>query len=283
MNLINTVKGVQEMITSLRNEGKSIGFVPSMGALHEGHLSLVKQCISDNDICVVSIFVNPTQFNNTEDLVKYPRNLEKDCLYLEKAGVDIVFAPSVEEIYPQPDTRQFDFDQLDKVMEGEHRPGHFNGVAQVVSRLFDIIKPDRAYFGEKDFQQLAIIREMVKQLELNVQIIPMPIVRETSGLALSSRNERLNAKQRLDAVKISEVLLSLSKNRDKYSVDELQKIVVEKINAVESLKVEYFDIVDGYSLQSIRHWSDTKYAVGCIAVFCGDVRLIDNVTYYILN
>lgn len=283
MNLINTVKGVQEMITSLRNEGKSIGFVPSMGALHEGHLSLVKQCISDNDICVVSIFVNPTQFNNTEDLVKYPRNLEKDCLYLEKAGVDIVFAPSVEEIYPQPDTRQFDFDQLDKVMEGEHRPGHFNGVAQVVSRLFDIIKPDRAYFGEKDFQQLAIIREMVKQLELNVQIIPMPIVRETSGLALSSRNERLNAKQRLDAVKISEVLLSLSKNRDKYSVDELQKIVVEKINAVESLKVEYFDIVDGYSLQSIRHWSDTKYAVGCIAVFCGDVRLIDNVTYYIQN
>lgn len=283
MNLINTVKGVQEMITSLRNEGKSIGFVPSMGALHEGHLSLVKQCISDNDICVVSIFVNPTQFNNTEDLVKYPRNLEKDCLYLEKAGVDIVFAPSVEEIYPQPDTRQFDFGQLDKVMEGEHRPGHFNGVAQVVSRLFDIIKPDRAYFGEKDFQQLAIIREMVKQLELNVQIIPMPIVRETSGLALSSRNERLNAKQRLDAVKISEVLLSLSKNKDKYSVDELQKIVVEKINAVESLKVEYFDIVDGYSLQSIRHWSDTKYAVGCIAVFCGDVRLIDNVTYYIQN
>lgn len=283
MNLINTVKGVQEMITSLRNEGKSIGFVPSMGALHEGHLSLVKQCISDNDICVVSIFVNPTQFNNTEDLVKYPRNLEKDCLYLEKAGVDIVFAPSVEEIYPQPDTRQFDFGQLDKVMEGEHRPGHFNGVAQVVSRLFDIIKPDRAYFGEKDFQQLAIIREMVKQLELNVQIIPMPIVRETSGLALSSRNERLNAKQRLDAVKISEVLLSLSKNRDKYSVDELQKIVVENINAVESLKVEYFDIVDGYSLQSIRHWSDTKYAVGCIAVFCGDVRLIDNVTYYIQN
>ena len=283
MNLINTVKGVQEMITSLRNEGKSIGFVPSMGALHEGHLSLVKQCISDNDICVVSIFVNPTQFNNTEDLVKYPRNLEKDCLYLEKAGVDIVFAPSVEEIYPQPDTRQFDFDQLDKVMEGEHRPGHFNGVAQVVSRLFDIIKPDRAYFGEKDFQQLAIIREMVKQLELNVQIIPMPIVRETSGLALSSRNERLNAKQRLDAVKISEVLLSLSKNRKKYSVDELQKILVEKINAVESLKVEYFDIVDGYSLQSIRHWSDTKYAVGCIAVFCGDVRLIDNVTYYIQN
>ncbi len=283
MNLINTVKGVQEMITSLRNEGKSIGFVPSMGALHEGHLSLVKQCISDNDICVVSIFVNPTQFNNTEDLVKYPRNLEKDCLYLEKAGVDIVFAPSVEEIYPQPDTRQFDFGQLDKVMEGEHRPGHFNGVAQVVSRLFDIIKPDRAYFGEKDFQQLAIIREMVKQLELNVQIIPMPIVRETSGLALSSRNERLNAKQRLDAVKISEVLLSLSKNRKKYSVDELQKILVEKINAVESLKVEYFAIVDGYSLQSIRHWSDTKYAVGCIAVFCGDVRLIDNVTYYIQN
>ncbi|MBK5719497.1 pantoate--beta-alanine ligase [Dysgonomonas sp. Marseille-P4677] len=280
MNLINTVKGVQEMVTSLRKEGKSIGFVPTMGALHEGHLSLVKQCISDNDICIVSIFVNPTQFNNKEDLLKYPRNLEKDCLYLEKAGVHIVFAPSVEEIYPEPDTRQFDFGQIDKVMEGEHRPGHFNGVAQVVSRLFDVIKPNKAYFGEKDFQQLAIIREMVKQLELDVEIVPMPIVREATGLALSSRNERLNPEQKQDAVKISEIILGLSKNWNEYSVNELKRVVIDKINEVESLQVEYFEIVDGFSLQPIQHWPDTEYAVGCIAVFCGDVRLIDNVTYY---
>lgn len=281
MDLINTVKDVQERIASLRQEGKTIGFVPTMGALHQGHLSLVKQCISDNDICIVSIFVNPTQFNNKEDLEKYPRNLDKDCLYLKEAGVNIVFAPLVEEIYPEPDTRQFDFGQIDKVMEGEHRPGHFNGVAQVVSRLFDIIKPDKAYFGEKDFQQLAIIREMVKQLRLNVEIVPMPIVRETSGLALSSRNERLTQQQKKEAVRISEVLLGERENWSKHSVDELKKIVIDNINAVESLNVEYFDIVDGYSMQPIHNWSDTEYAVGCIAVFCGEVRLIDNVTYYI--
>lgn len=279
MDLIKTTQGICDKVATLRPEGKSIGLVPTMGALHEGHLSLVKQCIADNDVCIVSIFVNPTQFNNKEDLEKYPRNPERDCLYLDKAGVDIVFAPSVEEIYPEPDTRQFDFGQIDKVMEGEHRPGHFNGVAQVVSRLFDIVKPDRAYFGEKDFQQLAIIREMVKQLKLNVSIVPMPIVREASGLALSSRNERLTAVQKEVAVNISKTLFESKEWMTDYPVEEVIKKVIDTLNSFDGLKVEYYQIVDGYTLQPIAEWKGSDYIVGCIALFCGEVRLIDNVVY----
>lgn len=279
MDLIKTVSGLQDIVKSARTKGQTIGFVPTMGALHAGHLSLVEQCITDNDLCIVSIFVNPTQFNNKEDLVKYPRNLDRDCEYLSKVGANIVFAPSVEEIYPEPDTRQFDFGQLDKVMEGEHRPGHFNGVAQVVSRLFDIVKPDRAYFGEKDFQQLAIIIAMVRQLNLDVQIVPMPIVREASGLALSSRNERLTEEQKIAALNISKILFESRKWVDYYSIKEANERVVDYLNSVEQLKVEYFDIVDGLSLSSITEWSDSDFVVGCIAVFCGDVRLIDNIVY----
>ncbi|WP_369793890.1 pantoate--beta-alanine ligase [Prevotella sp. 10(H)] len=270
---------MRDMVSSLHQNAKSVGFVPTMGALHQGHLSLVKQCIADNDICIVSIFVNPTQFNNKEDLDKYPRTLERDCQYLEEAGVNIVFAPTVEEIYPEPDTRQFDFGQLDKVMEGEHRPGHFNGVAQVVSRLFDIVKPDRAYFGQKDFQQLAIIREMVRQLNLKVEIVPMPIVREPSGLALSSRNERLNSEQKEEAVNISKVLFESKEWMKSESVDTVIRKVTEKLDAVKDLRVEYYEIVDGNTLQSIADWKDSEYIVGCIAVFCGEVRLIDNIVY----
>lgn len=281
MDLITTAKGMRDVVSALYAEGKTIGFVPTMGALHEGHLSLVKQCINDNDICVVSIFVNPTQFNNKEDLLKYPRDLERDCKYLEHADVDFVFAPTEEEIYPEPDTRQFDFGQLDKVMEGQHRPGHFNGVAQVVSRLFDIVKPTRAYFGEKDFQQLAIIREMVRQLNLNVRIVSMPIVREASGLALSSRNERLTSDQKVEAVNISKALFE-SRNEMylKLTVKDTIDKVIEKINSFPYLRVEYFEIVDGNSLQPIYKWDESDYVVGCIAVYCGDVRLIDNIVYH---
>ena len=279
MEVLETVKEVQDKVTSLRSQGKTIGLVPTMGALHQGHLSLVKQCIADNDICIVTIFVNPTQFNNKEDLIKYPRNLEKDSQYLAEARVDFIFAPSEKEIYPEPDTRQFDFGQIDKVMEGVHRPGHFNGVAQVVSRLFDIVKPDRAYFGEKDFQQLAIIREMVKQLNLPVQIIPMPIIREASGLALSSRNERLTLAQKEIAVNISRTLFESKKWMDNLSVQQVIDKVITTLNAFEELDVEYYEIADGYTLQSVKDWKDTGYIVGCIAVFCGDVRLIDNVIY----
>lgn len=279
MDLKRTVRELQDALAPLRSQGKKIGFVPTMGALHEGHLSLVKQCIADNDICVVSVFVNPTQFNNKQDLEKYPRDIERDSRYLEHAGVDFVFAPPVEEVYPETDTRQFDFGQIDKVMEGMHRPGHFNGVAQVVSRLFDIVKPDKAYFGEKDFQQLAVIREMVKQLGLAVQIVPMPIVREASGLALSSRNERLTTGQKEVAVNISRTLLESREWMRTSSVSETIDRVIKQIDSFEALKVEYYEIVDGYTLQSVTDWEEAGYIVGCIAVYCGDVRLIDNIVY----
>ena len=279
MELIATVVELQKAVEAYRKQGKMIGLVPTMGALHQGHLSLVDQCLKDNDVCVVSIFVNPTQFNNPEDLEKYPRTIARDTAYLANAGATIVFAPSVEEVYPTPDTRVFDFGMLDKVMEGAFRPGHFNGVAQVVSRLFEIVKPDRAYFGEKDFQQLAIIRAMVKQLSLDVEIVPMPIVREASGLALSSRNERLSPEQRLVAVKISEILFESRTKMGDSSVDTVVQWVVDTVNAIPELNVEYFEIVDGLTLQTVTEWANSDYIVGCITVFCGDVRLIDNIKY----
>lgn len=281
MKVLNTVNQLQKELAQIRQQAKSVGFVPTMGALHNGHLSLAEKCAGDNDISVVSVFVNPTQFNNKEDLAKYPRDTDKDIKLIETMGIDIVFVPSVEEIYPEPDTRQFDFGQIDKVMEGVHRPGHFNGVAQVVSRLFDIVKPDRAYFGEKDFQQLAVIREMVKQLNLQVQIIPMPIVREPSGLAMSSRNERLTPKQRAVAANIYKVLLASRQEMYKnLTVQETIDKVIDAINLFDELKAEYFDIVDGNTLQAVSGWDDSGYVVGCIAVFCGDVRLIDNIVYH---
>lgn len=279
MTTVYTIEDLQKAVSISKNEGKTIGFVPTMGALHEGHISLVKKCCEQNDICVVSIFVNPTQFNNQADLEKYPRTIEQDTKILEKAGASIVFVPSVEEIYPEPDTRQFDFGQLDKVMEGKFRPGHFNGVAQVVSRLFDIVKPDRAYFGEKDFQQLAIIRQMVRQCNIPVEIVPMPIRREESGLAMSSRNQRLNDEEKSEAVNIYRILSESKKLNKHKAVEEIREKVIDDINRIGSLKVEYFEIVDGNTLQQITNWSETDYAVGCITVFCGDVRLIDNIVY----
>lgn len=279
MEIITVVDKLQKTIEDLRIQGKTIGFVPTMGALHAGHISLVKQCIADNDICVVSIFVNPTQFNNKEDLLKYPRTLERDCKLLEDIGATIAFAPSVEEVYPEPDTRQFDFGQLDKVMEGSYRPGHFNGVAQVVSRLFDIVKPDKAYFGEKDFQQIAVIRFMVKILNLPVDIVSMPIVRENSGLALSSRNERLSDEEKAIAVNISKMLFLSREWMSELSPAQVAERVIYSINNYDSLQVEYYEIVDGYTLQPVESWTDSEYIVGCITVFCGEVRLIDNIIY----
>lgn len=280
MEIVAKTSDLQVLVQNKKQAKQTIGFVPTMGALHAGHISLVKEAKKNCDVCVVSIFVNPTQFNNTEDLEKYPRTIDRDAALLAEVGADIVFTPTVDEIYPEPDTRQFDFGILDKVMEGEHRPGHFNGVAQVVSRLFDIVKPDQAYFGEKDFQQLAIIRAMVKQLALDVEIVPMPILREDSGLALSSRNERLSDSEKDIATNIYKVLKYSSQELyDKASVLDTIQIVSEKINSFEDLRVEYFDIVDGYSLQSIKDWDESEYIVGCIAVFCGQVRLIDNIVY----
>ena len=276
------VKGINELkgylVDSKRN-GKRIGLVPTMGALHKGHLSLVERCVRENDICVVSVFVNPTQFNDKHDLETYPRTLEVDCALLESAGCDFVFAPSVEEMYPEPDTRTFDFGTVMQVMEGAKRPGHFSGVAQVVSKLFYIVEPDNAYFGEKDFQQIAVIRAMVKQLQIPVQINACPIVREADGLALSSRNTRLTPALRQKAPLIARTLQESKELAATKSVREVIDYVVNTLNADPDLEVEYYEIVDGDSLVSIQDWKDTSYAVGCVTVYCGEVRLIDNIKY----
>ena len=276
------VKGINELkgylVDSKRN-GKRIGLVPTMGALHKGHLSLVERCVRENDICVVSVFVNPTQFNDKHDLETYPRTLEADCALLESAGCDFVFAPSVEEMYPEPDTRTFDFGTVMQVMEGAKRPGHFSGVAQVVSKLFYIVEPDNAYFGEKDFQQIAVIRAMVKQLQIPVQINACPIVREADGLALSSRNTRLTPALRQKAPLIARTLQESKALAAPKSVREVIDYVVNTLNADPDLEVEYYEIVDGDSLVSIQDWKDTSYAVGCVTVYCGEVRLIDNIKY----
>ena len=279
MKLIQTVKELRSELDGLRKAGKTIGLVPTMGALHAGHASLVRRAVAENDVVVVSDFVNPTQFNDKNDLLKYPRTLEADCALLEACGVAFVFAPSVEEMYPEPDTRQFSYAPLDTVMEGKYRPGHFNGVCQVVSKLFLIVEPTRAYFGEKDFQQLAIIREMVCRYPFPIEIVGCPIVREADGLALSSRNTRLSAEQRMQAVQISQTLFASVDYSKTHSVGETRAYVESRIARAEGLRLEYFEIVDGNTLQTVNEWDESTYIVGCITVFCGDVRLIDNIKY----
>jgi len=278
MLLVKTIKELQNSLNDSREFG-TIGFVPTMGALHRGHISLVKQAVRENQTVVVSIFVNPTQFNDSNDLDKYPRTIEADLKLLENTGCQIVFAPNVKEVYPEPDTRKFNFGKLETVMEGKHRPGHFNGVAQVVSKLFDIVKPHRAYFGLKDFQQLAIIKSMVKQLELPVEIVSCPTIREESGLAMSSRNELLTAGQRKNAALLYKTLLMANEQKGQKSVEELVNWVIETINKNPFLNVEYFEIVDDEQLQPITNWNETNTKIGCVALFCGDVRLIDNIVF----
>ena len=282
MKVINKTSDLQAIIEQLKNDGKSIGLVPTMGALHKGHLSLVKNSISNNDITVVSIFVNPTQFNNPNDLASYPRTVDKDLELLQTIGCDIVFAPEADDIYSKSETDsrfEFDFEGLDKVMEGKFRPGHFNGVVQIVSKLFDLVRPDRAYFGEKDFQQLAIIRLMTRRYNLPIEIVPCPIVREDSGLALSSRNSLLKDNEKQVAQHIYAVLNESRQFVPQTEVEELKQCVIAAIEQKPELKVEYFDIVDGHTLKSIGKWDECDYVVGCITVFCGNVRLIDNICY----
>jgi pantoate--beta-alanine ligase len=279
MKVIHTIKDLQAELSVLKAQGKKVGLVPTMGALHAGHASLVKRSVNENEVTVVSVFVNPTQFNDKNDLVKYPRTLDADCKLLEACGATYTFAPSVEEMYPEPDTRQFSYAPLDTVMEGAFRPGHFNGVCQIVSKLFEAVKPHRAYFGEKDFQQLAIIHEMVRQMQFDLEIVGCPIVREEDGLALSSRNARLSAEERENALKISQTLFKSRTFAATHTVSETQKFVEDAIAAAPGLRLEYFEIVDGNTLQKVGNWDQTSYAVGCITVFCGDVRLIDNIKY----
>ncbi len=273
------VRTVSELKSVLKSSGKAdlVGFVPTMGALHKGHLSLVQKAVDENPLVVVSIFVNPTQFNDSKDLDRYPRTLVADMKLLETTGCQIVFAPDVTEIYPEPDTRKFDFGQLDKVMEGKHRPGHFNGVAQVVSKLFEMVQPQKAYFGLKDFQQLAVIKNMVKQLNLSVEIVPCPIIREESGLAMSSRNELLSSEERANAAAISQTLFKAKELKTGKTVSELEKWVTETINKNPYLEVEYAEIVDDTELQSVKNWDEQSVKILCVAVFCGKIRLIDNI------
>jgi len=279
MIVVETVDKLRAFLAAARAEGKSIGLVPTMGALHEGHASLVKRSVEENDVTVVSVFVNPTQFNDKGDLERYPRTLDADCALLSSLGANYVFAPSVEEVYPEPDTRVFDFAPLDKVMEGVYRPGHFNGVAQIVSKLFMYVEPDRAYFGEKDFQQLAIIREMVRQLGFKLQIVGCPIVREKDGLALSSRNTLLTPEQRITALAISKTLFASLDYAKLHTLMETKQMVEQAIAGTEGLELEYYEVVDGNTLQPVASWDDTDYIVGCITVYCGKVRLIDNIRY----
>ncbi len=272
---------LREELKKYREQGKTIGLVPTMGALHEGHASLVRRSVEENDVTVVSIFLNPTQFNDKTDLAKYPRTLEADCGLLEECGATIAFAPSVDEIYPEPDTRQFSYPPTDSVMEGAFRPGHFNGVCQIVSKLFMIVEPDRAYFGEKDFQQIAVIRRMVDDLGFRLQIVPCPVVREESGLAMSSRNTLLSSEERNIAANIYQTLRKSREWMGDLSVKELHDRVVAEINAVEGLQVQYYSIVDGLSLAEINSWDESDDIVGCITVYCGNqpIRLIDHIRY----
>lgn len=267
-------------MAALKAAGKSVGFVPTMGALHDGHISLVDQARSQCDAVVVSVFVNPTQFNNKADLDTYPRTEEADCARLEAAGVDVAFLPTVAEMYPEPDTRVFDLGPVAEVMEGPMRPGHFNGVAQVVSKLFDMVRPDRAYFGEKDFQQIAVIRRMVELEGFDIEIVACPIKRHDDGLAMSSRNVRLTPEQRELAPEIYRALrLGKDFAKSGHSVDGTKALVVDTINAVPYMQVEYFEIVDANTMQPIANWADAARAAGCITVYCGDVRLIDNIQF----
>lgn len=279
MKVIRTIVELRDVLDVYRKDGKKIGLVPTMGALHAGHASLVERSVAQNDVTVVSIFVNPTQFNDKNDLMNYPRNLDADCALLEGVGAQIAFAPEVAEMYPEPDTRVFSFAPLDEVMEGPFRPGHFNGVAQIVSKLFYAVEPHRAYFGEKDFQQLAIIREMVRQLGLRLEIIGCPIVREADGLAMSSRNMLLTPEERTRALKISRTLFASLEYAKENTLQQTKAFVEEVINATEGFKLEYYQIVDGRTLQPVEQWDESDYIVGCIALFCGKIRLIDNIKY----
>ena len=280
MKVVHTIAQLQAELQQLRSQkGTTVGLVPTMGALHEGHASLVKRSVQENDATVVSIFLNPTQFNDKTDLAKYPRTLEADCKLLQQVGATIAFAPSVEEIYPEPDTRHFSYPPTDSVMEGAMRSGRFNGVCQIVRKRVSYVHPDKAYFGEKDYQQIAVIRRMVDDLGFPLQIVPCPVIREESGLAMSSRNTLLSPEERAIAAHIYRVLKE--SRTIGLDVPATHDYVVSHINAVDGLEVQYFSIVDGDTLADVQSWDDSTSVVGCITVYCGSqpIRLIDHIRY----
>ncbi len=277
MVLIDNIEKLREVVFRIKSNGKSIGFVPTMGALHAGHLSLIQRAHSETQVVVVSIFVNPIQFNNQEDLIRYPRTLEQDIALIQEY-TDIIFTPSIQEMYPTEPTENYHFGNIENVMEGASRPGHFNGVGVVVKRLFDYVTPDKAFFGEKDFQQIAIIRELVKQEHIDVTIVPCPIIREENGLAMSSRNQRLSLEEKEIASNVYRVLnqsLALNETTTKSIID----FVTSEILKINEIKIEYFQIVNDLTLQPIDLLENEEGAVGCIAFYIGNVRLIDNVRY----
>lgn len=279
MNIVNKISELRLALDECRGRGCSIGLVPTMGALHEGHASLVRRSVAENDVTVVSVFLNPTQFNDPKDLERYPRTLEADCELLDACGADIVFAPGVEEIYPEPDTRCFSYPPTDSVMEGAMRPGHFNGVCQIVSKLFSYVEPDKAYFGEKDYQQIAVIRRMVADLGFGLEIVPCSVIRQSDGLAMSSRNTLLSDEERQTAANIYRVL---NESRTLgLTVQQTHDYVVNEIDAIPMLEVQYFNIVDGDTLADVSSWDEAQSVVGCITVFCGEkpIRLIDHIRY----
>ncbi|MBR5744325.1 MAG: pantoate--beta-alanine ligase [Muribaculaceae bacterium] len=279
MKIIRSVAGLRRKVNEAKKNGKTIGLVPTMGALHAGHISLVDRARKENDVVVVSVFVNPTQFNNANDLATYPRTEEADCEKLEAAGVDYAFIPSVKEVYPKEDTRHFDLGAVAEVMEGAMRPGHFNGVCQIVSKLFAFAQPTRAYFGEKDFQQIAVIRRMVELEGFDLEIVACPIKREDDGLAMSSRNVRLSAEQRQIAPNIARILRESLEYASSHSLQETKQWVIDNINAYDAMEVEYYEIVDARTMQPVKEWAETESPVGCVTVWLGDVRLIDNIKY----
>ncbi len=281
MQTFDTIQATKQFLAEAKKQNKTIGFVPTMGALHEGHLELMRRANRENDLLAVSVFVNPIQFNNPDDLKKYPRDLEKDKQLLESVGCDLLFAPGVGEMYPEEEvTEKFDFGTLETVMEGAFRPGHFNGVAVVVKRLFNIIEPDSAYFGEKDFQQLAIIQKLVEMENMPLRIVPCPIVRETDGLAMSSRNERLTPAERKQAPFIYRTLQEAVQLKDKKSPKEIKQWVAKQFDGKSDFRLEYFEIADDQMLQPVLNWTDSDGVVGFIAAFLGEVRLIDNIRFY---
>ena len=280
MLVVKEIRDLQRLIEAEKASKKTIGFVPTMGALHEGHLSLVETAGNQSDFVVVSIFVNPTQFNDKSDLSNYPRNLKKDINLLDNTPCQLVFAPDVETMYPETDSRDFDFGELETVMEGKYRPGHFNGVAQVVSKLFSMVNPDKAFFGLKDFQQLAVIKALVRMLELPIEVIPCATMREHDGLAMSSRNQRLTEDQRRNSPLIYKTLQQARNKAEQMSVEELRSWVINEINKNKFFETEYFEIVDDEQLQPTNNWQESTNKIGCIAVFCDKIRLIDNIAFH---
>lgn len=280
MDTVTTITAIERWLTEKSVSGKKIGFVPTMGALHQGHISLISASASDNDYTICSIFVNPIQFNNAKDLEKYPRMPDEDMELLSANGCDLLFMPDINEMYPEPVDKEYEFGDLGKVMEGAHRPGHFNGVAIVVNRLFEIVKPHRAYFGLKDYQQLLIIREMAAQEGHNIEIIGCPIVRESDGLAMSSRNMRLTVEQRKNAPQIYKSLEYAAENYQGHSVISLKKSVEEMLGSIPGTSLEYIEFADAETLMPITTWSDASHCVVCVAIYFGEIRLIDNIRVY---